>query len=642
LPIRARRQKPWQEFAILAWVSISGIFWLTFRGPAWQAVLIALVAIGFSVSAGRLPFRRTPFDLLFLLFSLTALVGVWTAYQRTAAWDKFWVLTLSLLIYYALASQPRQNGWLVSGLICLWGALVSLNFLFVNDFQALPADFRIITRLGQAWLAVRPALPGDAPAPNTTAGILAGFFPFTLALGLAAWRGRTTLKNPWLPLTGAVLSAGLLLLAIFMTSSRGAWIALASGLGFWLAWQVGEKLLQGQPGRRRLFLILGGCGVSLLVLGLLFALPGSLDRILTLTPGLPTGEIRLGIDRLTLPLIGDFPFTGGGLGAFTGLFSQYMLVIPHVMFTYGHNLYLDVALEQGLAGLALLLAVYLGSAFLLARSPGPEIEPPPGKLLRQAALTSLVITSLHGLVDDPLYGIRATPFLWVLPGIAAFSHPAARSIGDLLPVQLGSLSGGHAKRIGLVVASGLLLITVVAGWLYGPKRLAAVWMADWGAVLLSQVQLSDFPSNEWTASQDISQLAQAQAWLERAVRLDPSNRTANHRLGLIALQSRDYDAATDYLKVAHLQDASHRGVIKNLGYAYVWAGQYDQALPLLAQIPEAGQELGYYTRWWKGQGRADLAQNAARMIARLAGGTLLRSAPFYAMTTDRNSLIFIR
>jgi tetratricopeptide (TPR) repeat protein len=160
-------------------------------------------------------------------------------------------------------------------------------------------------------------------------------------------------------------------------------------------------------------------------------------------------------------------------------------------------------------------------------------------------------------------------------------------------------------------------------------------LADWGAVLMAQIQLSDFPSNEWTASQDISQYAQAQAWLERAVRLDPFNRAANHRLGLIALQSRDFNTATRYLEAALLEDASHPGVIKNLGYAYVWAGLYDQALPLLAQIPEAGQELGYYVDWWKAQGRADLAQNAAQMRARLAGGTLLRSRPLCASTSIR-------
>jgi hypothetical protein len=630
-------QKPWLEFINLAWVSISGILWLTYGGPAWQAVLIALVAIGISASAGRLPFRRTPFDALLSLFSLTALLGVWAAYDRPAAWDKFWVLGLSLLTYYALASQPKQNSYLLSGLICLWGVLLSLNFLLINDWRTLLADFRIITRIGLYWMSIRPALPGYALSPNFAAGILAGFFPFSLALGLIAWQERAAHKYPWLPIVGAVLAAGLLLLTIFLTSSRGAWIALAIGLGFWLAWQTGEKLLATQPGRLRLFLIVSGFALMAVMLGVFIALPGDLSRILTLTPGLPTGQSRLGIDGLTFPLIGDFPFTGGGLGAFAGLFSQYMLVIPHVMFTYSHNLYLDVALEQGLVGLVLLLIVLLGSAILLFRSPGLDIETPSRKLLRQATLASLVIIGLHGLVDDPFYGMRATPFLWVIPGLAVFFHPQVNSLLHIFPIDFRRLRGSEAEGAGLRLAGVMFLIAIVALAIYGPKRLAADWMANRGAVLMAQAQLSNFPSNEWNNGQDISHLADAQGWLERAVQLAPSNRTANHRLGLIALQSKDFTQAIQFLQVALRQNPTHRGVIKSLGFAYVWAGQYEQALPLLSQIPEAKQELQTYVWWWQAQGRIDLAHNAELMQTRLAGGTSLIHHPAYVSTVDPNT-----
>lgn len=642
MPISVLPQRRWLEFLSLAWVSIASLWWLTYGGPAWLPILIALAAIGLGASAGRFPFRRTPFGLLLLLFGLTALVGVWAAYDRSAAWEKFWVLALAILVYDALAGQPRQNVWLVSGLLSLWAILISLNFWLVNDWQALPADFRLITRLGLAWMAVRPAAPGQALAPNLTAGILAGLFPFTLALGLAAWHSRREFKNLWLAVAGSVASAGLLLLTLFMTSSRGAWLALAAGLGGWLFWGVGEKVLARQPGRQKLLLATGGGVLLIFLFGLIFALPGGVMHLLALAPGLPTGQSRLGIDRWTLRLIGDFPFTGGGLGAFAGLFSHYMLVIPHVMFTYGHNLYLDVALEQGLVGLALLLALGVGSAMLLFRSPAPGEEPASHKLLRQAALVSLLIAGLHGMVDDPFYGGQGTPFLWVIPGIAALLHPQVRSLGEILPQGSGRGAGRRAMRVALGAAGVLLMLGVAAALVAAPRRLVAGWLANRGAVELARVQLSDFPSTEWDRPADAWQLALAQVWFEQALSLDPSNRTANHRLGLIALQRKDFTAAIRYLEAALRQDPGHRGVLKNLGYAYVWAGEYEQAQPLLAQVMEAKQELRTYVWWWQSQGRPDLAQNAEQMRQLLAGGTSLLKRPGVTLGVDQNDLSLIR
>jgi tetratricopeptide (TPR) repeat protein len=624
-------------FIPLTWISVASLLWLLSGGPAWLPIPIILVYLGLCASAGRLPFRRTVFDFALLLFGLTACVGVWAAYDRALAWEKLGVLALALLIYYALAVQPAQNGRWLAGLICSWGVILSLHFLLVYDWQALPADFRLIARLGQAWMAVRPTLPGQALTPNITAGLLAAIFPFTLALGLPAWRERRTMKNAWPLIAGAGFTAGLLLLTLFMTSSRGAWLAFTAGLIFWLAWHLGERSLAGFSGRRKLFVVLSAGAVLVLAFGLVFVRSGSLTHLFELVPGLPTGQSRLGIDRLALHLITDFPFTGGGLGAFAGLFSQYMLVIPHVLFTYSHNLYLDVALEQGLLGLFLLGAIFLGSALLLFRAPASEDEPFQRKLLRQAALVSLVVLCLHGLVDDPFYSGQGTPLLWFIPGLAIFSHPEASTLVDILPERLRVLGSRGRFSAGWGLAGALFLITAAVILVLGPKRLAAMWMADQGAVRMARVQLNDFPSHQWDDALELPRLAPAQAWLERAVSLDPENRTANQRLGLIALQRQDFRKAIGYLEAAHRQDPSHYGVIKNLGYAYAWAGQYDLAQQLLAQIPEAKQELGNYRLWWQTQGRDDLSHKASEMRARLMGGSFQKASGDCALFA-RNTL----
>jgi hypothetical protein len=81
------------------------------------------------------------------------------------------------------------------------------------------------------------------------------------------------------------------------------------------------------------------------------------------------------------------------------------------------------------------------------------------------------------------------------------------------------------------------------------------------------------------------------------------------------MQAREYLTAKGYLEMAHSQDSKHRGVIKSLGYCYVWLDQLEDAAELLADIPEAEYEMGVYSWWWKTQGRADLADRALEMKA---------------------------
>jgi thioredoxin-like negative regulator of GroEL len=95
-------------------------------------------------------------------------------------------------------------------------------------------------------------------------------------------------------------------------------------------------------------------------------------------------------------------------------------------------------------------------------------------------------------------------------------------------------------------------------------------------------------------------------------------------LSLIAIQNQDFQTATDYLNAAYRQDRGHRGVVKHLGYVYVWGRQYEMAQAFLSRIPEARREMQLYTLWWATHERPDLAQNAEEMARRLASGNSIR------------------
>jgi O-antigen ligase len=352
--------------------------------------------------------------------------------------------------------------------------------------------------------------------------------------------------------------------------------------------------------------------VGLVVMGSVtaFSVFGGPLSLLSLLPGPDATTGRLELIEQTLQLCCDYPFTGGGLMGFAGLYSTYIRVIPFFQFSYSHNLFLDVLLEQGVGGLLSLLIILLAS-FPLLRPPKSSVRDrrisKEIRLFRWAVFAGLVALVLHGIMDDALYGTQGTPLLFLLPGLAiAFSSKYERE---------RSYTRGTTRRIifaAAVVVLGIMLAATFAQTLQGK------WYSNLGAVRMAKVELAQWPTNRWNNGSNVEDLAASACLFERALSKVPDNATARFRLGLIEMLRRDYSEAAAHLEVAYVKDDRHRGVIKSLGYCYVWRGQFDDAAVLLSRIPEAGEEMAAYSHWWRVQGREDLASNAARMAARLA------------------------
>jgi lipopolysaccharide biosynthesis regulator YciM len=149
------------------------------------------------------------------------------------------------------------------------------------------------------------------------------------------------------------------------------------------------------------------------------------------------------------------------------------------------------------------------------------------------------------------------------------------------------------------------------------NTILAMWYADLGAVQLAKVELRGFPETGWTGPEIAIQFKQADASLHAALRLDPDNRTANHRLGLISIIRQDFSSAVVYLNIAHTVSPKHRGIVKSLGFGYAWLGKTDNAVSSLKEIPETKNELDSYCIWWKKQGRSDLWANAIKLHQKL-------------------------
>jgi O-antigen ligase len=542
--------------------------------------------------AGLFPIRRTSLDWLVLLFVATAWAGYWAAYDQETAWSKVWLIVLAAMLYFAVAGQPAENlDWICVSFFCI-GLGVSFYFFLTHDFIALPRKVELVNRIGRWIMEARPTVGWTPIHPNYVAGLISITTPFILypAEKLIKSRNRFSLVLGFFIVAGLSLAV----FAILMATSRGIIMAIVSAAGVWIiGWIVDRNRNRLQLHREVVFpslVLIYLCAV------VLFLYAGPANSGGTISPNYYYGTGSRGeLFERSLYIVTDFPFTGGGLNAFPGLYSYYMLGIPFYNVVNSHNLFLDVAIEQGLLGGISFLAIFLISIWLVARAI-VKTDSDQARRIAWLVLLALVIAFVHGMVDDYLYNGAGTLLSLALAGVSVTIRPEAAII--ISP---------KFYRIGSFVAFVLIALIVI-----NFNRVRSAWQADLGAVQMAKVELAGFPTDQWTESSILPQLEQAKASLHAALEADSTNRTANHRLGLISMLQGDFLSATNYLESAYRESPNHRGIIKSLGYSYAWLGNKGKALFFLSKIPEAKDELGVYVWWWDTQGRHDLSINASQ------------------------------
>lgn len=599
LPLALSRLN-WLPHVDLVCTSLAALLWLIW--PQWGPWVLALALAPWLLrwwQTSRLTVR-TPFDVPLVLFMLTAMVGLWAAYNPTAAQAKFWLLVASMFFFYTLANQPATQLWFVAKLLSLLNVLIAIYFLLTHDWQAVPTYMGLLDSIAKGWMEIRPFLEMSPLHPNQVAGFIVVLLPLALAVGRHGW-------HDWSLVGQAIASAAMLIIlfALLLTGSRGAWLALAAALSVWgwsaISQQLARILHRPQPHVFGFGLGLG----ALMGTAIVLLFPGNLLSLANRLPGAATADSRAAIFGNTLHLLGDFPFTGGGLDAFPGLYSQYILVIPQRIFNYAHNLYLDVALEQGVAGLLALAVMLLGALWLLGQKQDEPKTDESYVWLRWAVITGLLVMIGRGFVDDAFYGNRGTPLLWVLPGLAVALSRATTNQSFLSRLSMAQWG----------VVALVLLVPIGLNFLRPQGR--AAWVANLGAVQMARVELANWPTNEWDDGRALPALYPAEQLFMRALEIYPANRTAHHRLGMVAMLRQDFETAVGHLEAAYQTDSTHTGIRKSLAYSYLWVGQFDRAQMLLSELAEARDELKVYAWWWRNQGRDDLAGQAESMFSLL-------------------------
>jgi O-antigen ligase len=277
----------------------------------------------------------------------------------------------SFVIAGFVARSPRAHTRLILDAYLI-AALIAAGAGLTGYFGLLPGAYDLFTKFGRA--------AGTFKDPNVFGTFLV--LPAVYALHLAVeWPVRRAV----LPL----IASAVLMLSVFLSFSRGAWMVLALSLAGY-AYVV--LVTSASPLKRLKIAALGAACLAFAAMAILAALQiDSVANLLgeraSLTQSYDVGpEGRFGGQEKAIHLILDNPF---GIGA-----KQFAAVYHH---EEAHNVYLSMFLNAGWLGgaayaLIVLLTLMLGARHLLRPSP---VQP-----LFQIAYVCFLAIALEGFIID--------------------------------------------------------------------------------------------------------------------------------------------------------------------------------------------------------------------------------------------------
>ncbi len=440
-PALAARCEAFDERWLLA--ATAGVAFLFYAVPGLLPSLVLLVVLGLllllrpwlglPVIALALPFYQLGKPFLGKVFSMVEILTLLTA----AAW------TARLLLGWVPSSRFRNRHLRLSALD--WGvlalaALGALSLLWAEEGRVAARELRtvvlesalfyallraLIRRRTAAWVLVDAWVLGAAliaaigigqwllgrdvitaegvwrvrgfyGSPNNLALYLGRVLPAALAVAAFSSAGREAGNEQSPPRARRwlyALATALMGLALFLTYSRGAWLAGVPASLLFLAALRGQRTL----------------AVTVLVLlvaaVLFFAFAGSQRLTSLLETEQGTTFFRLQLWRSSLAMIRDHSVLGVGLDNFLYQYrSHYVLPTAWEEFdlSHPHNLILDFWLRLGLGGLALLawlLVTFFRRGWRLYKALPAGAE----SFLVAGLMAGMVNFVAHGLVDNAYF-----------------------------------------------------------------------------------------------------------------------------------------------------------------------------------------------------------------------------------------------
>lgn len=538
-----------------------------------------------------------------IIYCLSLVIALWAAYDRWLALPRFGLLSGGLLFFILfLGGDGAQNQartlFLATGSSLLAGA-IGFFFLLTHNWQSASAtDFQPLAAV-TTW--VQQSQPMWRAATwittlhlheNAVAGALILLLPLGGASCHIQWRSKRFGRSAIGCVALLVAAAALLL-----TFSRSAWVGLivAGVVTGITVTKTAQRCGWGS------FL----CGTLLLALAVItFVI--SPDLLSMAVRGLGWNQLdgtagsRLTVWQNAVTLAPDYWFTGSGLQSTAMVLSSYVYLLHVPFLAHGHNLYLQMVLEQGSPAL---LAFATGTAGLLWLSRWHVTGDP----IVLGATVGLLALLVYGWFDAELYSSALAPLLF-LP-LAILATVARRAV--------------QPQAVSLLLAGSLLpamAILLLAGFL----GLPALWMVNVVAIQQTRTELSRYQWPAWPLQDAVRQALPADfatitACYRRVLAKAPDNVTAHRRLGQILLSQNDVAGAERHLEIAYRLAPDQRATRQLLGEVYALQGRVEAAEQMWQGLELSQGQLTLRFQWYVETGKVreslQLAKAAKRVVA---------------------------
>ena len=569
---------------------------------AWLGVggLLGLAAARWYLT-GR-PFARSPFTLPLVLYLAGGAVGLYIAPTPGTAQIRFFGLLAALGTFFLLAdlaTSAQAARRIVTA--TLVAGLVAAPLLFGFVLPTLHLD-RLPGPLAGWVTALRPVTE-----PLWRLADPRGFSPERVLLHHA---GLGALAACCLGLAlGPLLAGGTRkgrLLAGLAAGYFGLFLVLSTNLTAQVSAVLVALLLTAACRR---WLLAGACSVVGLAIGLTyglvhFALGGSAGDAARFLPGSGAAPatllFRLEAWRNVLSLLGDFRFTGVGLGlrSVDLAFVSYFRAVPegYGRTTHPHSIFLESYLEQGLPGLVGLLGLIAVGLVISQRAVAQAREPVARSAALSAAGAALALI-LTGITDIIAMTNAGTVLLFGALGLLVALGPRQSPHHHALsprrwmarirpPVMLGRAIPLRVLAA-LALAAGTAACSVPAASRVANDTVRAALAQAY--LNLGVLTLTKAPTGRSVPIEERRQALQAsETLLERARWLDPGNPGIYRNLARLELARSQPAEARRALRRAEAAAApDDNWTFFQVGRLYRDAGDVDSAIASWLRVDPA-------------------------------------------------------
>jgi len=391
-------------------------------GQIMFALTLAIWSLG-SLARREFTVPQSPLSIPLLIFTgWAAVTMLWAPDLKLGLTEVVKWIEIVLAMWLAIDLARRRGiQWIVIAVVLTMTLQAVIGIYEARWRGSGPLGFRMSEGVYRAY--------GTFEQPNPFAGFIGLGLPIVLALttyySIDLLRKRlVAIQFRYLARWIACGSVALMLAAaLYLSFSRGAWLGAVAALGAMIAFAP-----------RRLWIGIGLMAIALaLLIGLSSAdlLPAAINERLA-----DAGELfqfrdvrgvaindanyalieRLARWQAALNMLTDQPWTGVGFGNYQAVYEQYRLINWPTPLGHAHNIYLNVAAETGLPGLAayaFLWAVIFGLTIQTIRQTNGI-----HRALAVGLLGAWVYLSVHNLVDN-LYVNNTHLLIGVLLGLLA-------------------------------------------------------------------------------------------------------------------------------------------------------------------------------------------------------------------------------